>query len=300
MDLHDDLLQLDSLHRRPGGGPCLRGHLAEAVLHRGQGDVDAAHVGPAGLLGARGVLVLGAARSLGTGLRRGNAHHTIVVAADLDVLSQGIVKAEQFLDQPLFDYADALLVLHVRDAEETPEPHPNGGDVGIPRHSADDLDGRPAVAVEHLLRQAAVRHDHLDVRDAVLEALGIIISQTILLHHLLASQDRPILRRRDGLDDDVVASELSDLLLCIHAGPLSDGQHGNDGGDAEDDAQGRQRGAQAVHPQVLDTQPDDAFETKEHHDKLPSIEFILGDSPIEQSDNPPGLGGDGFIMGHND
>jgi hypothetical protein len=63
-----------------------------------------------------------------------------------------------------------------------------------------------------------------------------------------------VVRGFDAFEDDVLAAELADLLLGLMAGALSDGEHGDHGGDAEDDAKGGEHGAQLVQPQALHPQ----------------------------------------------
>ncbi len=48
-----------------------------------------------------------------------------------------------------------------------------------------------------------------------------------------------------------MAAEFADLLLGLVAGAFADGEHGDDGGDAEDDAEGGEHGAEFVEPEAF-------------------------------------------------
>jgi hypothetical protein len=58
------------------------------------------------------------------------------------------------------------------------------------------------------------------------------------------------------LNHQKVAAELGDVLLDLLGGAGADGDHGDDGGNADDDAQKRQEGAQRVAAHGAQRQPD--------------------------------------------
>ena len=75
-------------------------------------------------------------------------------------------------------------------------------------------------------------------------------------------------RRLHALHDDVLAAELADLFLRLVARPLADAEHGDDGGDAEDDPQRREHGAQLVQPQAFHAEAERAPQVRRREGEM--------------------------------
>ena len=140
-------------------------------------------------------------------------------------------------------------MVHVDAAEESSLKDLDRGDLRVPRHGPDDFDSHRSIAVTGLLRHPAARHDHFGIRNAIVKTFGVGIRQTVFPHRILVLAARLLFfGRLDRFDNHIPTAEPGDLLLCLAAGPFADGQHGNHGRDAEDNAQCRQSRTKLVHP----------------------------------------------------
>ena len=128
--------------------------------------------------------------------------------------------------------------------------------VGDPGNRADDVGPHAAVLVSHGAWNAPLGHDHVDVGQGALDSLGVHVGQPVLDGKAALAGARGV----GGLDapqDDVGRPQAAELLLGLQAGPFADGQHGDHGADAAQDAQHGQQRPQGMLLQASQAESDD-------------------------------------------
>ena len=99
------------------------------------------------------------------------------------------------------------------------------------------------VAIDNLIGAVDRRRDVIDILDFLLDGLGIIIFQ--LLAGTSCGTDAALIGRTRRDDEHIAAQAgngIGDVLAYAHA----DGNHGDDGANADDNAQHGKNGAQLV------------------------------------------------------
>ena len=162
-------------------------------------------------------------------------------AADADQRAGGVAGAEELGAHRLAEQADAAAAAVLRIGEGAAQRHvPVAGDE-IFRLGAGDLN-REIVGAEHdahgLLRG---RRDGAYILELRGKPLDIFIVELFRGEAGDAAAHRP-----GGLHDQQIAAQLGDVLLYLLGGARADGDHRDHGGDADDDAEQGQEGAQRV------------------------------------------------------
>ncbi len=115
----------------------------------------------------------------------------------------------------------------------------------IRRHPLDDR-GPVQVAVDDLCRASHRGGGRLHERDLARDRGRVVLADRELAPRPEAD---PAGRDAPGEDDDEVRPETLDLLRDSRLGAGADADHGDDGGDADDDAEHRERAPELVHPE---------------------------------------------------
>jgi hypothetical protein len=90
--------------------------------------------------------------------------------------------------------------------------------------------------------------------NAVSETFGVIVSKAVFLQALLLACGVLVFRGLNGFDYDIERAEPRDLCHCVSACAFADGEHRDNGCDAEDDAKRGKRRAEAMEPQALNSE----------------------------------------------
>src|SRR5260221_11962466 len=135
----------------------------------------------------------------------------------------------------------------------------------VPGNGAHDLAVDPAADVPHVFAHDADGHNDRDAGNGGTDALDIEIREPVLDNVALIALVGYLLflGRLDAAQDDVLAAEVFDLFLGFVTGALADREHGNDGADAEHDAEHGQHRAQFVKPQALHPEANGASQAEQ-------------------------------------
>ena len=110
------------------------------------------------------------------------------------------------------------------------------GHIEVPRDGSDNFYGDPSGSIPCLLGNPSNRYDNVGVDKGFVKSLGIGICQAVLKDCGLFARSGDFFRGFDGFNDYICAAELSNLVLCLLTGAFSDGKHGNNGRDTENDS----------------------------------------------------------------
>ena len=215
------------------------------------------------------------------------------LVVDADVLPDRVLAAEEVRSDGRADDGDAqaLLVVGLRDEcadrqRERTDRHVLGS------HAHDD--GVPVlVAVDDLIGALHDRRYVVDVLDLLLDGDGVIVLQGFARSRRAANAARI---RRAGRDDEHVAAQASHRVLDVALDAHADGNHGDDGGNADDDAEHGEDGAQLVRKKLVQSDGD-AFPDQQVHSLLydvhrDALALVARDEPIAHEELAACAGGD--------
>ena len=205
----------------------------ESLLLRHQGHDD--HV----------VLVLSHGRLPLAGKHANDLERLVV---DADVLPDRVLAAEEVRGDGRTDDGDALtlVVVGLRD-EGADRQRERANRHVLGRHAHDD--GVPVlIAVDDLIGALHDGRNVVDVLDLLLDRYGIVVFERLARSCRTANTTRV---RRARRDDEHVAAETRHRVLNVALDPHADGDHGDNGGDANDDAEHGEDGAHFVRKEFM-------------------------------------------------
>src|SRR5688572_103588 len=200
-----------------------------------------------------------------------DADHGEPRLADLDPAADRILRREEPRAHAAADdgHGAAVVDLCVREPGTAEQRQVVQAEIG--RVDADELPG----AAVSLAGDHRVQHDlaarRLHAGDHASDCFRVLVGETrrefLDLLLVLVVLRRPLLLLDQRGDDDVVGAQQAHLLEDLLLGTLADGEHRDDGCDAEEDAQRGEAGAQLV---VADGIDGDAHTEQDVRDELPA------------------------------
>ena len=146
------------------------------------------------------------------------------------------------------------------------------------RRGADGIGAGATQVAEHdILLGVAQRDDRGQVGQG-LEPLEIDALQPVIQHTLRAIRRLVAFRRLDRADENILRTKVADLLEGRLFRPFTDGDHADDGSDAEDDAQRREQAAQLVQAKIFQAKEECFKKEVQHFD--PSFQFVRCQSSL--------------------
>ena len=205
----------------------------------------------------------------GLALFRQDAYYLERRRIDADGLAQGVPVGEQvFHDGPADDAvprgARHIAVVDIAAFGDAVIP-----DVQDVRRRTQDLGIPVLVALHDLVRRLDHGRHVLDAVDGFLDGLGVLVGQARAGAGLDAGARR---RPPAGHDDQQVAAQAGNVLLDLLAHTKAQADHGNDGADADNDAQKGQQGTQLVADHAVNGHLDRLIE----HNPLPTFRHCSG------------------------
>ena len=184
----------------------------------------------------------------GLSLAREDADDLERLIVDANVLADGILTAEEIPSDGRADDGDALALVVVRLRDEGADRQRERADRHIlGRHAHDN--GIPVlIAVDNLIGALHDGRNVVDVLDLLFDRDGVVVLQRLARSCRAANAARV---RRAGRDDEHVAAEARHRVLDVALDAHADGDHRNDGGDADDDAEHGEDGAQFVRKELM-------------------------------------------------
>ena len=170
------------------------------------------------------------------------------LVVDADILADGVLTAEEVRGDGRTDDGDALtlVVVGLRD-EGADRQRERANRHVLGRHAHDD--GVPVlIAVDDLIGALHDGRNVVDVLDLLLDRYGIVVFERLARSCRTANTTRV---RRARRDDEHVAAETRHRVLNVALDPHADGDHGDNGGDANDDAEHGEDGAHFVRKEFM-------------------------------------------------
>ena len=184
----------------------------------------------------------------GLSLARENTDDLERLIVDANVLADGVLAAEEIPSDGRADDGDALALVVVRLRDEGADGQRERTDRHVlGRHAHDN--GIPVlIAVDNLIGALHDGRNVVDVLDLLFDRDGVVVLQRLARSCRAANAARV---RRAGRDDEHVAAEARHRVLDVALDAHADGDHRNDGGDADDDAEHGEDGAQFVRKELM-------------------------------------------------
>ena len=177
----------------------------------------------------------------------------VEVLVDLDGQADGIGKSEQLLRRLLRDDAHVVRGVAVAVFDESAAIHAQMVQVEVLGRAADQPHLGGVLAEPHFALDLAHRHGLLNHRDIGDDAL-VVVPQHAVGNEQRIAQLGGRLSRLDAPHDDVVRTQILDLLLRLVADPFAHGHQPDHGRDADQDAQDGQARPELVQQEAVDAQ----------------------------------------------
>lgn len=185
-----------------------------------------------------------------------DADNAVVSAANANRAADWWVDGKQLLGHTGIEYADIFLVFHFDWGEVSTLLYGASTHFRVPWYSAKNVAIDAAGDSPDIVAHDAGGYDDGHAGDCGADALNVGIGESVFDGEAAIGCGLLFFGRFDAAQDDVAASQASNLFLGFTACPLPHRQHGNDRGNAEDDAEDGKQGSEPMHPEASKSQAD--------------------------------------------